>query len=196
MVLTHVTRRRARKWRTRCWQLDGCRPQSSENTTSGAGQSIARKANPFALESWTEYFRGDSGGDDAIRERLRDDRAGRDNRLLPHVGEDDRAGADPRAGADRDHRALAALLADRLRRVVEVVCLAAGRYLHVGREQDVRFEMDEAELTARSDVDVLVEDRAGLREERTKLDEGSAMATREHALEKRAAEVLAGDAGE
>jgi len=33
MVFTHVTLRCGRSLAMRCWQLDGCRPQSSENTT-------------------------------------------------------------------------------------------------------------------------------------------------------------------
>ena len=36
MVLTQTTGRRGSRRTTRCWQLDGCRPQSSENTISGA----------------------------------------------------------------------------------------------------------------------------------------------------------------
>ena len=42
MVLTHVTSHRPSSRRTRCWALEGCRPQSSANTTSrGDSSTIA-----------------------------------------------------------------------------------------------------------------------------------------------------------
>src|SRR3546814_4861668 len=34
MVFTQSVGWSGRRWRTRCWALDGCRPQSSANTTS------------------------------------------------------------------------------------------------------------------------------------------------------------------
>jgi hypothetical protein len=44
MVLTHSTLRRGSIWAMRCWELEGWRPQSSENTTIGS--------NLFKIQRW------------------------------------------------------------------------------------------------------------------------------------------------
>src|SRR5262249_11121661 len=46
MVLTQYTSCRASRWLTRCWQLDGCRPQSSANTS----KLLRRLAGGSAIE--------------------------------------------------------------------------------------------------------------------------------------------------
>ena len=86
--------------------------------------------------------------------------------------------------------ALAALLADRPRRVVKVVRLAAGRDLHVRGQQHIALEVDEAELTPRADVHVLVQHRAGLREQRAELHQRRVVAPRERPLQEAEAALL------
>ena len=78
---------------------------------------------------------------------------------------------------------------------VGAVGMRPARHVNARREQHIALEVHVTEVAARPDVDVLVDSRADLREQRAELDRGGRRAAAlEDTSEKRAAEVLAGQA--
>ena len=80
--------------------------------------------------------------------------------------------------------------------VIRAVRSRAARNVHGRTEKHVALEMDEAEMTPRTDIDVLVQARIRARENGAELDRDAPVEVGENAGEKRAAEVLADGSGD
>jgi len=84
----------------------------------------------------------------------------------------------------------AVLLAHRHARIVGSVSTCPAGHVHTGGEQHVALEMDQAEMAARADVDLLVDDRSRLREDGPELDCRGRMTAGQRARQEGATQVL------
>ena len=106
---------------------------------------------------------------------------------------DDRRASDPRAFSDANERSPARLIANRPVNVCGAVCLRTARYVDARCEEHVTFEVDEAQMTARADVDICIQVRADLAEDRAELHSRCSIAVGEHVRQKCTSQVTARD---
>jgi hypothetical protein len=89
--------------------------------------------------------------------------------VFADVSHDDGGAPDPGALADAHELPDAGLVANGLIGIGRAVGGGSARHVHARGEQDVRFEVDQAEMAPWPDVDAIVQPRTGLAEERAEL---------------------------
>jgi hypothetical protein len=125
---------------------------------------------------------------------VRDDGSGCDDAAAADVGQDHRVAGNPGAGADANEAKAARLFANRYGWIISVRVRPA-RDVNTGGEQYVRFQVDETQMTAGSDVDVVVDSGAPLGQQRAEADYCRRRTMGDRPGEKRPSKILPNEAG-
>jgi hypothetical protein len=101
-----------------------------------------------------QHLRGHSSRHDPLRHRPGNDGAGANDGALSHVGHHDGGASDPCTRPYPHHRGSTFLLPDRPRQIANAVRPRAARNMGACRQQGVALDKGQADMAARTDVDV------------------------------------------